>query len=177
MKLIVGLGNPGEKYKLSRHNAGWLFLDYIATKLTLLDDWQEKSKFGGIVARSESAWLLKPGKFMNQSGVVVQKVLSFYKLKTSDLVVVHDDLDISLGQWKLQQGVGPKVHNGLLSLESALGVNDFWRLRLGIDNRSQAERQAIPGEDYVLAGFRKEELASLEAIFPSAWTQLSEMLG
>ena len=136
MKLIVGLGNPGQKYKYNRHNVGFMVVDELAR--------HEPGK----------PWILfKPQKFMNRSGVEV-KNLRVRNLQ--DLFVVHDDLDIELGKFKISFGKGPKVHNGLRSIYEQLGTKDFWHVRIGIDNRLKTGFKGT-GEEYVLENFRPEE--------------------
>ena len=138
MKLIIGLGNPGEEYLNTRHNAGFL----VAERL-------QKTKLpAGVVVR-------KPDTFMNESGVFVKKLVDQYKLDPSNLYIVHDDLDIPLGSYKIQFGVGPKDHNGVNSVEGELGTKDFWRVRVGIDNRDASDR--VPGEEYTLQDFTADE--------------------
>lgn len=90
----------------------------------------------------------------------MKKLVAQYSLNTSDLWIIHDDLDIPLGAFKIQKGKGPKVHNGILSIEEKLGTDDFWRVRIGIDNRSSQDK--IPGERYVLEDFTPEERKILE---------------
>ena len=149
MKLLVGLGNLGPKYQNTRHNVGFLFLDFLV-KNDLLDK-QIKT--------------LKPDTYMNQSGLAVAKKLSFYKLRPVNLIVVHDDLDLRLGEYKVQFGKGPKLHNGVDSVEKAIGTKDFWRVRIGVDNRIPDNR--VSGESYVLQNFTPEELTILEnQVFP-----------
>lgn len=177
MKLLAGLGNPGVEYEQTRHNAGFMFLDFVAQNLSLDEPWQEREKFDGQVARKGDLFLLKPMTFMNNSGTAVRKLKNFYKIATANLTVVHDDLDLILGNWKIQQKIGPKVHNGLLSLEAELGSADFWRLRLGVDSRTPTEREQIPPENYVLGKFPADQLAKLEATFAPAWTEVLKMLG
>lgn len=138
MKLIVGLGNPGEKYKNNRHNVGYMFIEHLE-KIGLPD---------GVVAK-------KTNTFMNDSGEAVKKLVNFYKVSPEDLYVVHDDLDIPLGQHKIQLGVGPKVHKGVASVEQFLIESEFWRIRIGVDNRDSQNR--LPGEQYVLQDFTGEE--------------------
>lgn len=136
MELIVGLGNPGQKYKNTRHNAGFLVVDEL-----------EKLNLPNMV-------LFKPQKFMNRSGAEVKKWLKKWKGRTlPDLYVVHDDLDIPLGKFKIQFGKGPKVHNGLSSIYEQLGTKDFWHIRIGIDG----DRDGKSGEDFVLENWRPEE--------------------
>lgn len=156
MKLLVGLGNPGTKYFHTRHNAGYLFLDYLSQKISL----------------GQTVKTLKPDTYMNQSGQAVAKAMGFFKLSTDDLLVVHDDLDLRLGEFKLQFGKGPKQHNGVESIEQRLGTTQFWRLRLGIDNREAQKR--TPGESYVLQNFSEQELKILQSqVFPPAAQELS----
>ena len=138
MKLIVGLGNPGEKYKNNRHNVGFWVVDELA-RLNL-----------------PNAVLFKPQKFMNRSGQEVKKLIKKYPLDKNELYVIHDDLDIELGKYKISLAKGPKVHNGLQSIYQQLGTKNFWHVRVGIDNR-EATGYTGSGEDYVLQNFRPEE--------------------
>ncbi|MBL7036703.1 aminoacyl-tRNA hydrolase [Candidatus Microgenomates bacterium] len=139
MKLIIGLGNPGKKYKNNRHNVGHMVVD----------------KLVGVKA-------LKTDGFMNASGIFVEKQVSKYKLHLEDLFVVFDDLDIKLGEIKIQLGKGPKDHNGLLDIYEKLGTKDFWHVRVGVENRVEDKR--IPGEKYVLQDFTDEEKKVLEEV-------------
>lgn len=146
MKLIIGLGNPGPKYANNRHNVGYLAVDYLADTPV-----------------AKSVVLKKTGEFMNNSGLAVARYINYYKLSTSDLYIVHDDLDIKLGEYKIQFGVGPKLHNGIESIETKLKTQEFWRVRVGVDNRGSDNR--IPGEKYVLQDFTKEEIKILHEVF------------
>ncbi len=166
MKLLVGLGNPGEKYAKNRHNVGFMFLDVIAVETK----WREEKKFHGMVAEveieGEKCLLLKPSTFMNDSGKAVEALANFYKINVSDIYVIHDDLDMAFGEWKVQQGKGPKVHNGLISIEQSLGAADFWRVRIGVDGRDPENR--MEGHAYVLQDFTLIELNSLkDELFPT----------
>jgi peptidyl-tRNA hydrolase, PTH1 family len=165
MNLVVGLGNPGKEYLATRHNVGWQALDVLVQKLSQLHpEWADSASF-----RSQPKWqaeicqvgsnlLLKPQTFMNNSGQAVQAVLKFYKLDKAkeypNLFVIHDDLDLNLGAWKLHWGTGPKVHNGLQSLYQHLGTKNFWHVRIGVDDR-QGDR-SMPGSAYVLQSFSGE---------------------
>ncbi len=153
MKVVVGLGNPGDRYEANRHNTGFMLVGALAQKYEV-GSWE--SKFGALVAKVGDLFLVKPQLFMNKSGEVVSQIVNFYKIPTADLWVCHDDLDIRLGEYKLVNGVGPKVHNGVNSVETQLGKTDFWRVRVGVDNRPAGEART-PGEDYVLADFTGEE--------------------
>lgn len=155
MKLIVGLGNPEDKHRNNRHNSGFLVVDALA-RLLLEEEWSSVKKFQSLIIKHEGFFILvKPQTFMNNSGKAVKKLIDQYKIESSDLWVIHDDLDIALGDYKIQKGKGPKLHKGIESIEEKLGKTDFWRVRIGIENRS-AENN-ISGETYVLQNFAEEE--------------------
>lgn len=169
MKLIVGLGNPGKKYESTRHNAGALFCDYVQESLsadpTIL--WVKKEQEFGIwhqtTYKGDAFTILIPKTFMNDSGRAVSEIVSFYKIPVTDVCIAHDDLDIKLGEYKIQHGKGPLVHNGVNSIETALKSKDFWRIRIGIDNRDIQHR--VNGEEYVLSPFPREEKELLPVTF------------
>jgi peptidyl-tRNA hydrolase, PTH1 family len=151
MKIVVGLGNPGAEYKSTRHNAGVMVVDKMAEKLQSDYGWRRKKDI--LVYESAEITLIKSAEvFMNESGRMVKK-MNNEEFTMNNLYVVHDDLDIKLGEYKIQFGVGPKVHGGLLSIERELRTKDFWRVRIGIDNRSVP----VDGEQYVLQRFAPEE--------------------
>jgi len=156
MKLIVGLGNPGEKYEQTRHNVGFMVLDQLFKQVTS-DKFQVSSKFLGEIVQTKELILLKPTTFMNKSGQSVSAVVRFYKLKYEDIYVVHDDLDIALGEYKLQFAKGPQLHYGVESIEIELGTKDFWRVRVGVENRGVKGNKGVPGEVYSLQNFSPEE--------------------
>lgn len=160
MKLIVGLGNPGEKYKKTRHNVGFMVVDRLSGD----EEW----------ASDKKVLLVKPGKFMNKSGDKVARVKNFYKIDVDDIYVIHDDLDLKLGEYKIQKGIGPKVHNGISSVEERLGDKDFWRVRVGVDNRKGDRRMS--GEDYVLGRFRKKEMEILVEVLERVVKEMKEVL-
>lgn len=175
MKLIAGLGNPGEKYKGTRHNAGFFVLDKLKTRIIKLQNpnskFQYQKKFQCEVLNSGNILLAKPQTFMNQSGDAVSKLVNFFKIYLSDLYVMHDDLDIGLGKYKIQLGKGPKIHNGLNSIYEKLGSKDFWHVRVGIDNRKAGDR-TISGERFVLQKFSSEEHEILSAVLDSVVEEL-----
>ncbi|KKQ45176.1 MAG: Peptidyl-tRNA hydrolase [Candidatus Woesebacteria bacterium GW2011_GWA1_37_8] len=161
MKLIVGLGNVGENYINTRHNVGFLVVEKLAEKLG--SEWLIDKKFKSFTAKQGSLVIFsKPTNMMNNSGIAVQKLISFYHVQISDLWIIHDDLDIKLGQYKIQLGVGPKVHNGLNSVYEKLGNDKFWHVRIGVDNRDGENR--TPGETYVLQNFSEEEAQVLNDV-------------
>ena len=155
MKLIVGLGNPGESYKNTRHNAGYMFIDEIFRK------------------KISNLKILKSDEFMNDSGKFVVKKIKELKLTPDDLYIVHDDLDIPFGKYKIQFGRGPKDHNGILDIEDKLGSKDFWRVRIGVDNRPLDNRPL--GEVYTLENFTVDELNALESILKEVCKKLVDL--
>lgn len=175
MYLIVGLGNPGEKYKLNRHNVGFMFIDALAKKLEVNkfeSSKHGKAEYASITTpKGKKVELVKPQTFMNDSGFAVKYAKGKHKeLKIEDIHVVHDDLDIPLGESKMQLAVGPKVHNGVRDIEEKLKSKNFWRLRIGVDNRDPNNR--IPGEAYVLQNFNKDELEIVHRVIDDLVDQL-----
>jgi len=164
-KVLAGLGNPGTKYENTRHNSGFMFLDFLTAffKLGKQDVNHKESELYFLDYYPKLAlYLLKPQTFMNDSGKAVAEFLQYKNIKTEDLLLIHDDLDLMFGNFKLQLATAPKEHNGVHSVESELGTKDFNRLRIGVDNRAKLK---IPGIDYVLQKFNEEELKKLPEIF------------
>lgn len=179
MKIIVGLGNLGEKYKSNRHNVGFMVVDRLVEELRLKDfginqEWEESKKgklqYIWFDVEEERLELIKPLTFMNDSGQSVVYAYKKHSLSPDDLYIIHDDLDIPLGRYKIQKGKGPKEHNGLLSIYESLGSKDFWHVRIGVDNRSFSPitnhrsriTARLKGEAYVLQDFTEKELEILE---------------
>lgn len=157
LKLIVGLGNMGTSYTNTRHNAGYLFVDEL----------QKSKNLKGVLIR-------KTNTFMNESGRFVKTQIDKYQIKTDDTFIVHDDLDIPLGDFKIQFGKGPKDHNGLHSVDEELGTDQYWHVRIGIDNRPLDGRPM--GEEYVLQNFTDEEKAVIVGVIKSACKKLETLL-
>lgn len=178
MKLIVGLGNPGGEYKNTRHNTGFLVLEKLKTEITnsksQITNFQTEKKHRAETFKLGSLILAKPTTFMNESGIAVSSLYKFYKISNSDLYVIHDDLDIKLGEYKIQLGKGPKIHNGLLSIYEKLGTNTFWHVRVGIENREMNGTSKISGEAFVLQDFSETEKSLINDVIDKA---VSEMLG
>lgn len=168
MLAFIGLGNPGEKYEKNRHNVGFLFVDAIAKKhgLELVPNKYVESW----VTTRDQYLLAKPTTFMNASGDAVKKLISFYSLLVPNIHIVHDDLDIRLGEYKIQKGVGPKLHNGINSIEEKLGTDQFYRIRIGVDNRTLENR--IPGDIYSLQDFTAAELKIIHEVHKKIIKQL-----
>lgn len=176
MKLIVGLGNPGKEYINTRHNAGFAFIDALREKFlyqnTLFPtDWRKEDTFMSEIAFIKNgskivAILQKPLTYMNNSGDAVQKIIKKFDIEPSqDLILIHDDLDIKLGEFKIQTGKSPIGHNGINDIEDKLGTKNFKRVRLGIENRKDKN---ISGTDYVLMKFSKDEQVVLEETIEDA---------
>ncbi|OGM26719.1 aminoacyl-tRNA hydrolase [Candidatus Woesebacteria bacterium RIFCSPHIGHO2_02_FULL_38_9] len=180
MKLLVGLGNPGKKYENTRHNVGFIVLNAMALKFSTrlpdgqVSNFQFSNKFKALIFKYKANLFAKPQTFMNDSGVAVKNLSTHYNLQHTNLYVVHDDLDLTLGSYKIQFGKGPKVHNGLLSIEEELGTSDFWRVRIGVDNRDPNNR--IPGDEYVLQNFTKEEIEIRDKIIAEITIKLFKLL-
>lgn len=134
MKLIIGLGNPGKKYEKTRHNVGFMVADELARKWTKGEvKWENNRKFNSYtLAPNPYTLLIKPQTYMNNSGMAVVRLVSFYKAGGEDLWVIHDDLDIPVGRIKIAKGKGTAGHHGVASIVEALGSTDFVRFRLGI---------------------------------------------
>jgi PTH1 family peptidyl-tRNA hydrolase len=168
-RLIVGLGNPGSEYQDTRHNLGFRFIDRLAGELGLR--LAAQGKFHGIVGRHGNQWLLKPATFMNRSGLAVLSLACFYKILPDEILVIHDELDLSPGAIRVKQGGGSGGHNGIRDIQAHLGTPDFWRLRLGIGH--PGERDEVIG--YVLKAPRREEQDPIDRAIDRcllAWTKL-----
>lgn len=158
MWLIVGLGNPGKEYASTRHNAGWMALDFLADEIGA--SWHTDKKYNAELAEGvfgeEKILLVKPLAFMNLSGEVAQPIAAFYKIKPDHVIVVHDDMDFDLGVVRAQFDRTAAGHNGVQNLIDRLGTKAFHRIRIGIGPKS------IDGRDFVLAKFTKEELGVMK---------------
>jgi len=161
VKIIIGLGNPGADYQNTRHNAGMMLVDKIYKSKFMNYEYGFRRKKDIFVYESDTLVLVKTsGLFMNESGRIIQELrhtmgiqLAYDGKAIDQLYVAHDDLDIKLGEYKIQMGKGPKEHNGVNSVEQILGTDRFWRIRIGIDNRNTP----VDGETYVLQTFIPEE--------------------
>ena len=158
IKLIVGLGNPGQQYRFTRHNAGALFLE------SLCDDYhgelRPESKFLGMAERisieGHDVRLLFPTTYMNASGQAVSAIAKYFNIEPEQILVAYDELDLPVGTVRLKSGGGHGGHNGVRDIAKALGSNEFYRLRLGIG------RPTVKGKDYVLSEPSKQEADALQ---------------
>lgn len=158
-KLIVGLGNPGSRYERTRHNAGFIALDFFAGTHGLS---MNAVKMGGEYCTARLAgrqvMLLKPQTFMNRSGECVAPFTRYFDIGPQDMIVIHDDLDLAPGRFKVVPGGGAGGHNGIRSLITHLGTGDFARLKIGIGHpRDMEEAAAMPVERFVLSSFPEEQ--------------------
>ena len=169
MKLIIGLGNPGIEYQKTRHNAGFLTLDKIVSNFQFpISNFQ--SKFNAEISQDiiddEKVMLIKPQTFMNNSGQAVKTILDYYKINPEDIIVIHDDLDIPLGEFKISKNKNSGGHKGVQSIIDCLGTKDFTRIRIGIGAESgvQVLTCKIPTEKFVLEKFGGEEMGKIEKV-------------
>jgi len=174
IRLIVGLGNPGPEYQDTRHNAGFRLVDLLVRRHNgrLLHE----SKFHGMLGRLSLGGcdlrLLQPLTFMNRSGQAVAAVARYFDITPPHMLVVHDDLDLPAGEVRLKQGGGHAGHNGLRDIMSALGGQDFWRLRLGIDHPLDRSRVV----DYVLSRPGRDQAQAIEGALERAADSLPEIV-
>ena len=161
MKIVVGFGNPGQQYGFTRHNFGFLALDFYAKVEG--SEWKREEKFLADVARDGDTLLVKPRTFYNGVGESIQRLSQFYKLDVAeDLLVVADDFDLPFGELRFRRGGGAGGNNGLKSAILHLGREDFARLRVGTDDAEL--RQRLGDVDFVLAKFTPAEKAELPKI-------------
>jgi len=178
MKVIVGLGNPGPQYAETRHNIGFLLVDLLAE----VYKFQFRAKFQGLWSEGnvegERLLLLKPQTFMNLSGRSVREITNFYKISGEDLLIVHDDLDLSLGKIRLRDQGSAGGHNGIKSILAELGTEKFWRLKLGVgrpptrnsilDIRHSNHEPRTTIIDHVLSPFAEDETTQLDEVLGRA---------
>lgn len=184
MYLFAGLGNIGDKYTNTPHNAGFMFVDQFREYLgydTLysVNDWAYDKYLNaelsiGKVGMEEKVLFLKPMTMMNASGLAVRETLNRYDLKASEsLVVIHDDLDIPLGEYKIQRNKAPKSHNGINNIKLMIGTSDYLSVRIGVENRVNKD---ISGEDYVLMKYKDQDLLLLNEVISDACRSLRSHL-
>lgn len=163
IKLIIGLGNPGEEYENTMHNTGEIFVSYLASapKLEREEASFEYAKMGNII-------LVRPKVFMNESGIAVKEAVKKFKVKPEEILIAQDDSDIFLGEYKLSFGRGSAGHKGIQSIMNYLDTKDFWRLRIGI--RKSSGRAG----DFVLQKFSKEDLKNLYLTFEGIKLKVAE---
>ncbi len=186
MKLIIGIGNPEEKYADTRHNVGFMFLDVIAKKLQA-NDFEEDKKLNALVSKTK--WqkspvvLAKPLSYVNKSGEVVAKLAKQYKVKAKDIIVVQDDLDIEFGNCKNSFDKNSGGHKGIESIIKALKTKEFYRIRIGLGVRaldkareqSETKRDEFV-QDFVLSKFTPANRETLKDVFKDCWARLEQLM-
>jgi len=170
MKLIVGLGNPGREYENTRHNIGFMTIDMFADKLgvSIMSE-----KFNGLytqtIINGEKVILLKPQSFINLSGEVIRKYVDYFKIDIDDILIIHDDLDLPVGTYKLKQKGSSGGHNGLKNIELHLGTQVYKRLKIGISNNKM-----IDTKDYVLGKITGEDNKIIDEVKNKAMNILDD---
>lgn len=192
MRIIIGLGNPGKQYENTRHNAGFMLVDGIKEKFSF-PDFEFSKKFNAEISKISYSLLLdkekvvrssepdevskqeiilaKPQTFMNLSGQSVRGLLDFYKLSPEDILVIHDDKDIALGEYKIATDSSSAGHNGVQNIIENLGTQKFKRIRLGVGVET-----TLPAEVFVLQKFSDEEREKLEKVFQEVSEEIQNIL-
>ena len=173
MKMIVGLGNPGKKYEATRHNVGFMALDFFGDELGVnITKKKEKSFIAETHYQGQKIILVKPQTYMNLSGESVETLKNFFKVALEDIIVIYDDLDLNLGKIRIRSSGGTGGHNGVSSIIDSLGTREFSRVRIGIGRPPEM----INPVDYVLGLFSEEESKILTELFPSVMNALKDFI-
>lgn len=174
MKIIVGLGNPGKEYEKTKHNLGFLFLEYLENKYNFKIT---KKAFDSLILETKfkdnKVVFVKPQTYMNLSGNAVQKVKSFYKVDSKDIIVIFDDIDIPFETIKYKTTGSGGTHNGMKNIVQCLGTKDFSRIKIGLGGLKHDNQDL---KDFVLQNFNKEQLEKLQNVFEKAEERLDEFL-
>jgi len=172
LKIIAGLGNPGEKYAYTRHNIGFMVISELSERFKINSSYKFDGLIGDFFFGGEKIILFQPMKYMNKSGQPIYKVLDYFQIEAEDLLVIHDDLDLELGKMRFKQNGGSGGHNGIKSIINNLGTDKFKRLKIGIDRPPEN----IPVPDFVLTTFRGEEKEISERVVKEAASAVELML-
>jgi peptidyl-tRNA hydrolase, PTH1 family len=178
MKLIVGLGNPGEKYESTRHNVGFMVLDHVLKDLESVreSNWKKEPKLKSEVyqleykpktGELEKVILARPQTYMNNSGMAVSLIANFYKVSPQDIWIVNDELDLPFGSIKIRFGGASAGHHGVESIIESLGTDKFWRFRMGIGQshgHDKLAKHSVNGQEYVLKNFHGAEKSKARAL-------------
>jgi PTH1 family peptidyl-tRNA hydrolase len=177
MKLIVALGNPGKQYQNTRHNIGFAAIDEIIKFFNWETPKLEK-KFKAEISLNKidglTIILIKPQTFMNNSGESVQAVMDFYKIKTEDLIIIHDDKDLPLGEFKIQTNRGDAGHNGIKSIIEKLGTKDFTRIRIGVASDNEKKMENIA--KFVLSKFGIWEKGKVKKVMGEVIKEIKKII-
>ena len=181
MKIIVGLGNPGEKYEKTRHNVGFMAVDFVLhygdVFMTEKPSHEFKCEMHTWGEDGKKLIFLKPQTYMNDSGQALKLILNFYKINIAeDLLVIHDDVDFPLGTIRLTSDSSAGGHNGVQSIINEMGTQNFKRLRVGVETR--ASRTDLPTDAFVLQNFTDDELKTMkEIVLPQVRTEVEKFVG
>lgn len=170
MKLIVGLGNPGEQYNKTRHNLGFEVLDELVKKLNL-EDWSKESKFKSELIKTPELILVKPQTYVNNSGLAVRLLADYYKIMPANIIIIHDELDLSLGKIKVRIGGAAAGHHGVESIIDSLKTDQFIRVRLGIGSFTH-----LSPEKFVLETFSHSEKPQVKHMIKQVMKALGLLL-
>jgi PTH1 family peptidyl-tRNA hydrolase len=174
MRMVVGLGNPGPKYRNNRHNIGFMAADEIVRRHRLS---APRSKFQGDISEGdiggERVLVLKPATFMNESGRSVGDAVRFYKLAPEDIIVIYDEIDLAAEKIRVKQGGGHAGHNGLRSIDAHLGDKNYWRVRLGVGHPGDKSQVS----NHVLGDFSKQDRVWVERELAAVADELPLLLG
>lgn len=173
MKLIVGLGNPGVQYNFTRHNVGFLALDYYFKIADV--KWNEKPKLNAIWGRKDDVLFIKPQGFYNETGTVVADYMRYYKINLSDVLVICDNFDLEFGLVRLRKAGAAGGNNGLKSIDVSLKTSDYSRIRIGTGNDEL--RKKMGDIDFVLSKFTPEEKERLPEILQMTAEKIDEFIG
>jgi len=175
MKIIVGLGNPGKEYDGTRHNIGWMFLDYLESKYEFkINKNEHNSLVGQVQINGEKIIFAKPTTYMNLSGNAVQKLKKWYKAENDEILIIYDDIDIPFGTIRYREKGSAGTHNGMKNIVQMLSSQDLARIKIGIGGLKH-EKQDMA--DFVLQKFKKDELEKLyDEIFIEAETKFEEFI-
>lgn len=164
MKLIVGLGNPGKDYNNTKHNTGFMVIDALANKLGVKKYMKKKGGlYCQILIGGEPVILLKPQQYINLSGMVILKIINYFKIDIEDVLIISDDLDMPIGSFKLKGKGSSGGHKGLDNIELHLKTNEYKRLKIGISNNKE-----INAKDYVLSDFTTIERETIDKVIEKA---------
>lgn len=179
MKIILGLGNPGEQYKKTRHNIGFLMIDKIKDSFQF-PEFTLNQKFKAQITKGSllktPIILVKPQTFMNLSGQSVNSLLNFYKLSPADIIVIHDDIDISLGKYKLAINSSSAGHNGVQNIIDNIGTQEFKRFRIGIGETLKTSSCKLALHKFVLDKLSVDELKILDQLYPNLLQDIQKLL-
>ncbi|HBP50933.1 MAG: Peptidyl-tRNA hydrolase [Candidatus Shapirobacteria bacterium GW2011_GWE1_38_10] len=168
MKLFFGLGNPGKEHENTRHNLGQILIHKLSEKYNF--SLSQKNKLLAQVGESSKNIFAISTEYMNLSGISVQKIAAYYKIPPKNIYLIHDDLDLPVGKWRLQFDRGPAGHNGVLSTIENLCTQAFWRIRVGI-----GKSDIIPTETYVLKPFSADEKKTINTVIDTILSEIEKL--